>query len=213
MKKIRLKKGAIYGVSAFVIALLVGALYFVDYSNSKLQPKEDNDDMQYVTRLFGEEDIPVVASEDIIMRPYTDANVKIVKNFYNYKGDEKSQEESIINYEETYIQNSGVAYGGIDSDFDVTASLSGTVTSIKEDKLLGNIVEIKNSDKIITIYQGLSVVNVKQDDKVNQGDIIGKSGETNINKDLGSHMIFELKINDQFVDPEEYYDKKTNELE
>ena len=212
MKKVVLKKKAVYSLGAFVIALLFGALYYVDYSNAKLQPKDTDDDMQYVTRLFGEEDMPVVASENVIMRPYTDDNVKIIKNFYDYKGEEKAQEDSIINYEQTYIQNNGIAYGGIENAFDVMASLPGVVVDVKEDKLLGNVVEIKYSDKVTTIYQGLSEVNVSKDAKVNQGDIIGKSGETNINKDLGSHLVFELKVNGEYVNPEDYYEKNADEL-
>ena len=212
MKKVVLKKKAVYSLGTFIIALLFGALYYVDYSNAKLQPKDTDDDMQYVTRLFGEEDMPVVASENVIMRPYTDDNVKIIKNFYDYKGEEKAQEDSIINYEQTYIQNNGIAYGGIENAFDVMASLPGVVVDVKEDKLLGNVVEIKYSDKVTTIYQGLSEVNVSKDAKVNQGDIIGKSGETNINKDLGSHLVFELKVNGEYVNPEDYYEKNADEL-
>ena len=146
------------------------------------------------------------------MRPYTDSNIKVLQGFYNDKGEEKEQENSIINYEQTYIQNSGVAYGGIDGTFDVISVLPGTVTSVKEDKLLGNIIEIKNTDKVTTIYQGLTDVTLKENDSVSQGTIIGKSGETNINKDLGKHFVFELKIDGKYVNPEEYYDKNVNEL-
>lgn len=212
MKKIKLKKNALYGIFVGVFALLLGTVYYIDYQHNKLENTKPDDDYQYVSRLFGEEDMPVVNTDEKIMRPYTDDKVKIVQNFYDYKGSEEEQENSIINYEQTYMQNSGVAYGGIEKEFDVISSLPGTVTSIKEDKLLGTIVEIKNTDKVTTIYQGLTNVNLKENDKINQGDIIGQSGETNINKDLGSHVVFELKIDGKYVNPEEYYDKNVNEL-
>ncbi|MCI9585064.1 MAG: M23 family metallopeptidase [Bacilli bacterium] len=214
MKKIKLKKPVLYGMYTGLFALLLGALYYVDFSNKNLAPsdKATDDDMQYVSRLFGSDDIPVVNTESVIMRPYIDDSIKIVQNFYNYKGSEKEQENSIINYEQTYIQNSGVAYGGPKGAFDVASSLDGTVTSVKEDKLLGTIVEIQSSDKVITIYQTLTDVKVKKDDKVKQGDIIGKSGVSNMNKDLGNHFVFEIKVNGTYVNPEEYYDKNINEL-
>lgn len=212
MKKIELKKPAIYGIYAGVCAILLVALYYVDFSNSKLDSNVKDEDYQYVSRLFGSDEVPVVSTETTVMRPYTDSNVKVVQSFYNYKGTEAEQEKSIINYEQTYIQNNGVAYGGVDGGFDVIASLPGTVTSVKEDKLLGTIVEIQNSDKVVMIYQGLTGVSVKQNDKVNQGDVLGKSGETNVNKDLGSHVVFELKVNNAYVNPEEYYDKNVNNL-
>ena len=156
--------------------------------------------------------MPVVNTDEKIMRPYTDDNVKIVQNFYDYKATEEEQENSIISYEQTYIQNSGVAYGGVENGFEAISSLPGTVTSVKEDKLLGTIVEIKNTDKVTTIYQGLTEVKVQANDKINQGDVIGKSGESNINKDLGSHIVFQIKIDGVYVNPEAYYDKNVNEL-
>ncbi len=213
MKKIKLKKPVLYGIYTGVIALLLGALYYIDYSNSKLYDNvKPEEDLRYVTRLFNSDDIPVVAADSVIMRPYTDDTVQIVQNFYNYKGTEAEQEKAIINYEQTYMQNNGVAYGGPQDTFDVVSALGGTVTSVKEDKLLGNIIEIEASDKVTLIYQTVTSVNVKQGDKVSQGDVLGKSGTSNMNKDLGNHFVFELKVNGGYVNPEDYYDKNINEL-
>lgn len=212
MKKLRLKKSALFGIYAGVCVLLLGVVYYIDFSHNKLENQKPDDDYRYVSRLFGEEDMPVVSTDEKIMRPYTDESVKIVQNFYDYKASEKDQENSIINYEQTYIQNSGVAYGGVENGFDAISALPGTVTSVKEDKLLGTIVEIQTNDKVVAVYQGLTDVKVKENDKINQGDIIGKSGETNLGKDLGKHIVFILKINGVNVNPEAYYDKNINEL-
>lgn len=213
MKKIKLKKSAVYGIYTGVFLLLLVALYYVSFSNSKLNstPKDGND-YKYVSRLFGEDVTPVVGSNSTIIRPYLDSKVKVLQGFYDYKASESDQENSIINYEQTYIQNNGVIYGGIDDGFDVISVLDGTVTSVKKDNLLGSIVEIKNSDKVITVYQGLSDVNVKENDTVKQGMIIGKSGDSNMNKDAGKHVTFELKIDGVYVDPESYYNKDINKL-
>ena len=209
MKKIKLKKPALYGIYTGLFALLLGALYYVDYSNRNLEePEVQDEEYNYVSEEY-EDEIPVVGTSSIITRPYTDGNVTVVQGFYNYKGTEEEQENSIINYEQTYLQNSGVAYGGVDG-FEVISVLDGTVVSVKEDNLLGNVVEIQNSDKVTTVYQSLSEVTVKENDKVVQGQSIGKSGTSNINKDLGSHIVFELKINGTFVNPEDYYDKDIN---
>ena len=212
MKKRKLKKSALYGIYTVVCVLLLGMIYYIDFSNNNLKQEDSKDDFQYVSRLFGEEEMPVVNTAETIIRPYNDSNVKIVQNFYNVKGTEEEQENSIINYEQTYIQNNGVTYGGVEGGFDVINSIPGKVTSVKEDKLLGTTVEIQNTDKVVIIYQGLTNVNLKANDSINQGDIIGRSGETNINKDLGSHLVFQLKINNSYVNPEEYYDKNVNEL-
>lgn len=213
MKNVRLKKPVLYGIWTGVFAALVVTLYYMNFAGSTLKSKENKTgDLQYVSRLFGSDDIKAVNASSFIIRPYTDDKVKIVQSFYNYKGTEKDQENSIINYEQTYIQNNGVAYGGLEQNFDVISVLDGTVTSVKEDKLLGNIIEIKASDKVTLIYQSLSEVSVKANDSVKQGDIIGKSGTSNMNKDLGNHMVFELKIDGTYVNPEDYYDKDINNL-
>ena len=212
MKRLRLKRNVIYGMYAIVCVLLVGAIYYFDASHNKLDESNPDDDYQYVTRIFGEEEQPVVNTTEVIMRPYSDGGVKVLQGFYNYKGEAKDQENSIINYEATYMQNTGVAYGGIENDFDAVSVLPGTVVSVKEDKLLGTIVEIKNTEKITTIYQGLKEVNLKENDSINQGDYVGKSSETNLGKELGKHIVFELKINGNYVNPEEYYDRNINEL-
>ena len=109
------------------------------------------------------------------------------------------------------MQNSGIAYGGKDN-FDVIAILDGEVVEVKNDKLLGNIVQIKHNEKIISVYQSLSETNVKKGDTIKQGQVIGKSGTSNISKDLGSHLLFELIINGTTVNPEDYYDKLVNEI-
>lgn len=210
MKTIKLKKNVLYGIYIGLFAILLGALCYVNYSNANLKkaPKED-EDYKYVDELFETDELPVVGTSSIITRPYTNENVKIVQNFYDYKANEQEQENSIINYEQTYLQNSGVSYGGVDS-FDVVSVLDGTVTDVKEDKLLGNVVTIKTNDKVTAIYQSLSNVTVKVNDKVVQGQTIAKSGTSNINKDLGNHLEFELQVNGTFVNPEKYYDKDIN---
>ncbi|MBR2833669.1 MAG: M23 family metallopeptidase [Bacilli bacterium] len=212
MRKLRLKKNAVYGIYAGICLVLLGAIYYFDASYNHLEKNKNDDGYQYVTRIFGEEDQPVINTTEVILRPYTDSNVKVVQSYYDYQADSKEQEGSIVNYENTYMQNNGVAYGGLENDFIAISVLPGTVTSVKEDKLLGIVVEIKNTDKVTTIYQGLKEVNVKENDSINQGDYIGKSSETNLGKDLGKHIVFELKINGNYVNPEKYYDKNVNEL-
>ena len=53
---------------------------------------------------------------------------------------------------------------------------------------------------------------VEEDMQIIQGQIIAKSGISNINKDLGNHLHFELYYNGKIVNPEEYYNRNVNEL-
>ena len=65
---------------------------------------------------------------------------------------------------------------------------------------------------MISVYQSLSDVIVKKDDLVIQGQIIAKSGTSNINKELENHLHFELYYKGKIVNPEEYYNKSVDEL-
>ncbi|UKI27354.1 MAG: M23 family metallopeptidase [Bacilli bacterium] len=85
--------------------------------------------------------------------------------------------------------------------------MDGIVISVENNDILGTTVEIRHDNDLISVYQSLSNVNVKKDDKVIQGQIIAKSGLSNIEKDLGNHLHFELYYKGKIVNPEEYYNK------
>ena len=48
--------------------------------------------------------------------------------------------------------------------------------------------------------------------KVLKSQVIAKSSTSNISKDLGNHLYFELIVDGKCVNPEDYYDKSINEL-
>lgn len=173
---------------------------------------ESTDDNTYVSKLFEDNVRSVVNTTVTVLRPYTNSEVKTLKTFYDYKGKEKDQENSIINYDTTYIQNNGVAYGGINDTFDVISALPGKVTSVKEDKLMGKVITITHDNNVITTYESLSEVTVKENDEVAAGTVIGKAGESNLETDLGKHVLFEISVNGTYVNPENCYNKSIAEL-
>lgn len=210
MKKYKLKKPAVLLLGSISLFAFLGAMFAFEktFFENALEEKE----FDYVSQTIFEDDVPVVNTTPTIIRPYTNTNVKIVKDFYDYQADEEKQQNSIIYYESTYLQNSGISYGGVEEVFDVVTILDGKVTSIKEDNTLGKIVEVRHSNDMISVYQSLSEVTVKENDEIKQGTIVGKSGSSNISKELNNHLHFELIIKGQIVNPENYYDKKVDEL-
>ena len=198
---------------SILVLTFVVSMYFVGVITNRYLFNKNND-LQYVdgeiTKKI-EKDIPVVSTASVIERPYLDNSVKLVKSFYDYMADESSQENAIIMYDNTYMQNSGVDYANEDV-FDVVSILDGSVISVKEDNLLGITVEIRHSNDLISVYQSLSDVIVKEGDELLQGQIIAKSGLSNIDKELGNHLHFELYYKGTIVNPEEYYNKDINEL-
>lgn len=146
MKKVRLKQPVIYALYGLSFLLLLGILYLITPTTSTL---DIEDNITYVSRSILENIEPVISLEQKIIKPYTNENVSVVKNYYDYETEE-TQENSIIYYENTYMQSNGIAYGGVDN-FDVVAILDGTVSAVKEDELLGTIVEIKHNDNMYSL--------------------------------------------------------------
>ena len=209
MEKLKLNKPATYALCIGTASILLGGLWYAYSSQEKLSPKED---YKYVSSLFEDNVQSVVSTQNVIQKPYTNESVKVLNSFYDYKADEKSQQNSIINYDTTYIQNSGIAYGGINDTFDVVSVLPGTVTSVKEDKLMGKIVTIEHENNIITTYQSLSETTVKEGDVVASATVIGKAGESNLEKDLGKHVLFEITVDGKYINPETSYNKTIEQL-
>ena len=206
MTKRKVKKSVLY------VSYMIGVLLFVTvFSIAELKLNEKPQENEHVNKTIFENKIPVVGTPEVIVRPYTDSSVTIKTNYYNKEDDNETQKNSLILFENTYLPSTGIDYQ-TDYDFDVVAILDGIVITVREDQTLGKIVEIKHKDNIISSYQSLGEVLVKEGDEVKQGTIIGKSGTSNIQKDMGSHLHFELTVDSKNVDPEEYYDKELGNL-
>ncbi len=168
------------------------------------QPEED-----LVTEETISDSLPVINTTNKMINPYTDKNVKIGKTYYDYKGEEKNQENSITVHDNTYMQNTGIDFIS-DQIFDVVSVQDGTVINVKEDNLLGKVVEIKHESGLISSYQSLSEISVKKGETVTQGQIIGKSGTNELDKESGNHLHFEIYKDGTSVNPENYLNKEIN---
>ena len=195
MTKVKLKLPFLF---LFIIALVVLPVLTLKFVSG-----EPEDLTDYTIEEVVEPDLPVVAEPTTIINPYLDQSVTIKKEYYDYKADEEKQEKSIVKHDNTYTQNTGIDYVS-DNIFDVVAILNGTVTDVKEDEELGKTVEIKHDNGMISIYQSLSEINVKKDDVITQGYVIGKSGENKLDKELGNHLHFEIYNNGTSVNPLDY---------
>ncbi len=206
MKKLRLKKGAIIGAYLIAFSLTGMSAFFVSQNMQANNPTEE--DIEYVNSsiIDDKEDREVIKEDVKMVKPYTNEEVQTLKYFYDYQAEAETQEKSILYHENTYIQNSGMDFGLTDT-FDVVSVLDGTVVDVREDELLGTVVEIKHDNDFISSYQSLSEVSVKKNDIVKQGQVIGKSGTNTIDQDLGNHLHFELYKSGEVVDPSKYFDQ------
>ena len=210
MKTKRLKKFVLPTVYVMVIGVLFISISFlgnilqskVEYGNMAVSALKDN-----VTPV-GKTDNVV---ESRIERPYVSSNVSISKSFYDMTDDEAKQQNSLVYYENTYLQNSGVLYSST-SAFDVICAIDGKVTNVFKDEILGNFVEITHNPNLKTIYYSLSEVQVKKDDTVMSGDVLGKSGDNSLNGETENCLLFEVYHNGTAIDPEDFYNMSIEDL-
>lgn len=205
----KLKKPVIYSLYGLSFCMLLGGLFLLEINTNKLDTTKK--DHEYVSKTGMEEEKPVVSTKTTLIRPYTDADVKIVKNYYDYQGSEDEQKESIIYYENTYMPSNGISYGK-DKEFPVVSVLDGEILSVKEDTTIGNEITIKHDNGIVSTYQSIKDIKVKEGDSVKQGDLIATSSTSNISIELNNHLYFELSINEKVVNPENYYEKTIDEI-
>lgn len=205
-KRLRLKS---YVIPSLYIILFSSIIVGTTLITKELKGKNQVEmpEYNYVSSTILNQDIPVINETTKMIKPYTNENVKVGKSFYDYKAESKNQESSITYYDGSYIQNSGIDYT-LEENFEVVSVLNGTVVNVKQDEILGNVVEIKHENNYVTTYQSLSEVLVKKDDVVTQGQLIGKSGKNKLDKDMGNHLHFEVYVNGQVVDPILYVDKE-----
>lgn len=206
-KKLRLKRYVIPCLYVVLFTTVMVGAFLITKTMKKNEPITP--DYTYVSNIITSDIVPTISEKEKMIKPYTNEQVTVGKSFYDYKAEAENQEKSITYYDGSYIQNSGIDYV-LEETFDVVSVLDGTVTDVKEDDILGMVVEIKHNNNYITTYQSLSEVTVKKDDIVTQGQVIGKSGTNKLDKDMGNHLHFELYTNGQIVDPSLYIDKELN---
>ena len=216
MKKRKLKGYVLPTVYVLVIAVLFISVSFLGSALQKeLQYQDLSTDVldDDVTPVIKEEETPTdVTTESKIVKPFISTSVGISKSYYDMTDDEATQENSLVYYEQTYLQNSGVLYSS-DEVFDVLATYDGTVTNVSTDEILGNVVEITHNPNLKTVYYSLGEVTVKKDDVVNCGDIIGKSGDNLLEGEKDNSLLVEVYYNGNTIDPEDFYNMNIKDLQ
>ena len=168
------------------------------------ETEEENQD------ILEEETIETINTTSII-KPYLSDDVKLSRSYYDENSDEKTQENSIIFYGNTYIPNMGTEYSS-KNEFDVLSVIDGTVTSIKQDSTLGYIVEIKHDNELKTIYQYLSKVKIQEGTTIYKGDVIGTSGKSIVTGNDDFTLHFEVYHKNKTINPEMLYTMKVEDF-
>src|SRR3954452_8857775 len=202
---------AIYIASAAII--LTGVLWYqssssntnkFDYKATDLSGKKNNAPAVEVNKAIENFKMPVANNENAVVKT----------KFYDFKGKAADQESALVFYNNAYVPNTGIDITVKNGEsFDVTASLSGTVTRVDEDATLGNVVEIEHDKGIVTQYSSLKDIKVKVGDRVNQDQVIAKAGQSLFNEKAGTHVHFEIRKDGVAVNPTNYFEKSLSTLQ
>ena len=87
----------------------------------------------------------------------------------------------------------------------IKATQSGTVVLSESLRVHGNTVMINHGWGIVSVYNHLHQLNVKMNDKVTKGDMIGTVGSTGIA--TGPHLHFGISVQSVRVNPETWVNK------
>lgn len=203
-KRLKLKPFVIPTIYILAIGTIILSIILIgqtirDFNNLEV-------DVTYVTNtVVDDEGVPVVELKNTkVIKPFTDEGVTVVKYFYEKDATEEQQQNSLIFYQGTYMQNTGILYRS-DNEFNVIAVMDGRVANIKEDNILGFVIEIEHNSKLTTIYQSLGEVKVKVGDVIRQGDIIGVSGPNNILPENKFSLLFEVNHNGRLINPNNFF--------
>ena len=208
MKKRRLKSYVLPTTYLLITITIFTGILFMSNKSGALE------EYNFSTGVMKEEVKPVVETENndgIISSPVDLESVKISVNYYSKDDETTRQEQSLILYEDTYLPNSGILLTS-DNVFEVKSVYDGKVLEVKDDEILGTYVVIEHNANLKTYYYGIDNIEVKQNDEVKEGTILGTSKENNISKGNKS-CLFEAYYKGQTINPEKLINANIQDYE
>lgn len=202
---------AIYIASA---AIILTAVLWYQTSSNNATDKYDYKSTDIAGKKFKQPSIEVNRSLENFAMPVKNAEQAVIeKKFYDFSGKKADQESALVVYNNTYVPNTGIDITMKNGEtFDVVAALSGKVTRVEEDSLLGNVIEVEHDKGVVTQYESVKDVKVKVGDKVDQGQTIAMAGQSSFNEKAGTHVHFEIRKDGVAVNPQEFFNKPMSAL-
>lgn len=84
----------------------------------------------------------------------------------------------------------------------VISTAAGVVTATGYDDANGHYITVKHSDSVVSVYAHLSAICVAENETVDGNTKIGEVGSSGMS--TGPHLHFEIKVNQESVNPESY---------
>ena len=91
-KKLRLKRFVLPMIYVILVFVFVMSTYAVFSARNDIPEEEIN----YVSNIIWSNDTPVVSTDKVLQKPYSNEKVTIGRYYYNYKDESKNQQNAII---------------------------------------------------------------------------------------------------------------------
>lgn len=207
MKKRKLKR---FVLPTVFVLMIVSAFLGITAINNLLI--SNNRDYDYSKSLLKESTQYVLneVKEPKFVKPFTSDKVDVKTTYYSKDDDNTKQQNSLILYQNTYMPSTGILYFA-NEEFDVVSAYDGVIKSIKNDSLLGTVVEVSHNANLTTFYYSLKNVVLKEGEEVKAGTKLGNSSVNEINAE--NSLLFEVYYQGKSMDPEKLYESNPKDLQ
>ncbi|MCR8632340.1 M23 family metallopeptidase [Paenibacillus radicis (ex Xue et al. 2023)] len=155
------------------------------------------------------ESVAVNTVTETMQLPFKEkGELDVILPYFDSKASNEVRQAAMVEYGDTFTPHMGMDFAKHDNSvFDVQAAMSGKVTTVEKNPVVGNLVEITHSNGLVTVYQSLAEIKVAKDADVKKGDVIAKAGRNELEKDQGVHLHFEVRQgeNGASVNPEQFF--------
>lgn len=173
----------------------------------------------------GEQDMAVTGNDPEVARllqesviaPIDCENFEVTMRFFNTEADATELVNSFFYYPagsgKYSHQSRGMSFRGAnDEETNVVAALSGTVIGVEDEILKGTVVTIEHENGVQTVYTGVYDVELEVGMTIEQGDVMGVTGLSQMEEESGNVVHFEIKQNGFNLNPEEIFDQQLGSL-
>ncbi|GIO12213.1 hypothetical protein J19TS2_17680 [Cohnella xylanilytica] len=148
------------------------------------------------------EAVEAAAGGESLQWPFDSKDVIQTLSFYDSSASEEKKQAAMVEYNNSFYPHTALDFAAKDDKpFEVLAAMSGKVKVAEQSPINGYEVEIEHPNGLVTVYQSLEDLKVKAGDEVKQGDVIAMAGRSEMEKDEGVHVHFEVRSNGQSIDP------------
>lgn len=198
--------------------LQVGKTLKVPNMNGVYHTVKKNENLSVISKTYGVDMTRIADANNIstatirmgdrLFIPNAKLNASVLRNFYGetFIWPARGPISSPFGYRSNPFSGKRTFHAAIDivvnTGTSVKATREGKVADTGYNAVFGNYVIIRHPDGYQSLYAHLSAILTHKSTSVNQGEVIGKSGNTG--QSTGPHLHFGIFRNGQAVDPRKY---------